>query len=148
MHGDGKMDFSAQLDDLEQRVKHLKDAATSAASENHQQLQKRIDDAHADADRAISAANQEANATAREIDSGWEKMRADAKARAEELKAKAKRRADQLDANVADSDADWAIADANAAINYADWAVENARLAVLDAIDARIYADERAAALV
>ncbi len=75
-------------------------------------------------------------------------MRADAKARAEELKAKAKRRADQLDANVADSDADWAIADANAAINYADWAVENARLAVLDAIDARIYADERAAALV
>jgi hypothetical protein len=47
---------------------------------------------------------------------------------------------------MAASDADWAEADAYDAIDYASWAVDNARLAVLDAIDARIYAGERAAA--
>ena len=39
-------------------------------------------------------------------------------------------------------------ADAYAAIDYADWAVENARVAILDAIDARVTADEKSAALV
>ncbi len=53
-----------------------------------------------------------------------------------------------MDADFAASDADWAEADAYAAIDYADWAVENARVAILDAIDARITADEKAAALV
>ena len=33
---------------------------------------------------------------------------------------------------------------AAAAIDYASWTVDNARLAVLDAIDARVYADELA----
>jgi hypothetical protein len=37
-------------------------------------------------------------------------------------------------------------ADAADAIDYAEWTVDNARLAVLDAIDARAYADERAKA--
>jgi glycerol-3-phosphate dehydrogenase len=45
---------------------------------------------------------------------------------------------------MAASDADWAEDDAAAAIDYADWCVDNARLAVLDAIDARAYADELA----
>jgi hypothetical protein len=48
------------------------------------------------------------------------------------------------DANLAASDADWAEDDAAAAIDYAAWTVDNARLAVLDAIDARAYADELA----
>jgi hypothetical protein len=39
-------------------------------------------------------------------------------------------------------------ADAYAAIDYADWAVENAQVAILDAIDARVSADEKATALV
>jgi hypothetical protein len=142
------MDFSAQLDDLEQRVQHVKAAATAAATENHAQIQKRLDEARAETDRAFDAANQQANATARQVDSAWEQMRADAKARGAELKAKAKRRSDQFDADVAASDAEWAEADAYAALDYADWAVGNARLAILDAIDARAYADERASALV
>ena len=56
------------------------------------------------------------------------------------------RPADQVDSDFASSDADMAEADAYAAIDYADWAVENARVAILDAIDARVYADEKAAA--
>ena len=54
----------------------------------------------------------------------------------------------QVDADFAASDADLAEADAYAAIDYADWAVENARVAILDAIDARVTADEKSASLV
>ena len=78
----------------------------------------------------------------------WEQARADAQAKMAVLKAKAQRRRDKVDADFAASDADWAEADASAAIDYADWAVENARLAILDAIDARITANELAAAVV
>ena len=91
---------------------------------------------------------QEASAAADKAQSSWEETRSDAKARLDALKAKAQRRSDQVDADFAASDADWAEADAYAAIDYADWAVENARVAILDAIDARITADEKAAALV
>jgi hypothetical protein len=42
-------------------------------------------------------------------------------------------------------DAEMAESDAADAIDFAEWAVDNARLSVLSAIDARGYADERAA---
>ena len=51
---------------------------------------------------------------------------------------------EELDAKTADSEADWAEGDAVAALDYADWTLSSARLAVLDAIYARSYADERA----
>ena len=54
------------------------------------------------------------------------------------------RRADQLDAKVAAGQAEGAEADAAEAIDFAAWTVDNARLAVLDAIDARVYADDLA----
>ncbi len=76
------------------------------------------------------------------------RSRSEAQARLDAFKAKAKHRADQVDADFAASDADLAEADAYAAIDYADWAVENARVAILDAIDARVTADEKSAALV
>jgi hypothetical protein len=46
---------------------------------------------------------------------------------------------------MAADDASWAEDDAAAALDYAAWTVDNARLAVLDAIDARAYADELSA---
>ena len=46
----------------------------------------------------------------------------------------------QLVANLAD----WAEQDAADAIDYAEWMIYDAQLAVLDALDARAYADERA----
>jgi hypothetical protein len=71
-------------------------------------------------------------------------MKADTAAKLDDLEAKMDRRADQLDANVAARQADGAEADAADAIDFAAWTVDNARLAVLDAIDARVYADELA----
>ena len=49
-----------------------------------------------------------------------------------------------MDAKSAAKEADWAEGDAAAALDYAAWTVDNARLSVLDAIDARSYANERA----
>ncbi len=71
-------------------------------------------------------------------------MKADAAARTDNLQAKMERQADQVDAKLAASQADGAESDAADAIDFAAWTVDNARLAVLDAIDARAYADERA----
>ena len=56
----------------------------------------------------------------------------------------ADRRADQRDAKRAARQADGAEADAADAIEFAAWTVDHARLAVLDAIDARVYADDLA----
>jgi hypothetical protein len=76
--------------------------------------------------------------------SRWAQLKADTAAKLDDLDAKMDRRADQLAAKVAASQADGAEADAADAIDFAAWTVDNARLAVLDAIDARVYADELA----
>jgi hypothetical protein len=49
-----------------------------------------------------------------------------------------------VDADMAADDAAWAEANAADAIDYAEWAVDNAQLSMLDAIDARAYADQLA----
>ena len=68
-------------------------------------------------------------------------MKADAAAKMDDFQAKVDKRNRQLDAKAAAREADWAEADAADAIDYADWAVDSAQLAMLDAIDARVYAD-------
>jgi hypothetical protein len=64
----------------------------------------------------------------------------------EDVKAKIDKRNRTMDAKLAAREADWADDDAADAIDFAEWAVGNAELAILDAIDARAYADERARA--
>jgi hypothetical protein len=71
-------------------------------------------------------------------------MRADAADKMKDVKARTDKRNRQVDADLAATDADFAEADATAAIDYAAWTIDNARLAVLDAIDARAYANMRA----
>jgi hypothetical protein len=64
----------------------------------------------------------------------------------DDIQAKIDKRTQQLDAKDAARDADWAEADAADALDFAEWAVDNAQLAMLDAIDARVYADKLAKA--
>ena len=79
-----------------------------------------------------------------EARSKWTQMKVDAAAHRDDIKAKIDKRDRQLDAKAAASEAGWAEDDAFAALDYAAWTVTDARLAVLDAVDARAYADERA----
>src|SRR6266545_3743429 len=114
----GSMDFSAQLDELQQRAAAAKAAAQAAATESREQLRQRIDQAQVDVNLAVKDAKQQAGEAAASARRRWAQMKAD--------------------------DAAWVEANAADAIDYAEWTVDNARLAVLDAIDARIYANELA----
>jgi hypothetical protein len=139
------MDFSAKLENLQAKVNETVETARAAAAENRDQLKQRVDQAQDEANQAMADAKQQAEETADRAKSKWAQMKADAAARREDIKAKIDKRADQLDAKAAAKDADWAEQDAADAIDYAVWMVYDAQLAVLDALDARIYADERAA---
>jgi hypothetical protein len=138
------MDFSAQFDDLQKRVGEAKAAAQTAATESRDQLKQRIDQAQDDLDQAVEETKQQGSQVAGEARSKWAQMKADADARRDDVKAKIDQRSRELDAKTAASEAGWAEEEAVDALDYAAWTVSNARLAVLDAIDARAYADERA----
>jgi hypothetical protein len=138
------MDFSGKLDDLQQRAADAKAVAQAAVSESRQQLRQRVDQARVDMDLAAKDARQQVGEVAASARSTWAQMKADAAAKLDDFEAKMDRRADQRDAKVAARQADGAEADAADAIEFAAWTVDHARLAVLDAIDARVYADELA----
>ncbi len=138
------MDFSAKLENLQAKVNETVETARAAADENREQLKQRVHQAQDDANQAMEDAKQQAEETADRAKSKWAQMKADATAQREDMKAKINKRTDQLDAKAAATDADWAEGDAADAIDYAVWMVYDAQLAVLDALDARAYADERA----
>ena len=62
----------------------------------------------------------------------------------DDVQAKIDKRTREVDADMAADDAAWAEANAADALDYAEWAVDNAQLSMLDAIDARAYADQLA----
>src|SRR6266545_102963 len=115
------MDFSTQLDALQQHVADTKSAAQAAASESRDQLRQRIDQAQVDMNLAVKDAKQQAGEAAASARSKWAQMKADAAARMDDVKAKIDKRAQQLDARAAASDADRAEGDAADAIDYAEW---------------------------
>ena len=138
------MDFSAILDDLQQRAARTKAAAQAAVSESREQLRQRIDQARVDVNLGAKDARQQVDEAAASTRGKWAQLKADAAVKLDDLEATMDRRADQRDVKVAARQADGAEADAADAIEFAAWTVDHARLAVLDAIDARVYADELA----
>jgi hypothetical protein len=142
------MDFSEKLDALQGRVASAKMAMQSAASESREQLKHRIDKAQDEADHVVQHAEQQAKQQAKQAAtgarSGWEQLKADVAAKTGDAKAKIDERGQQLDVKVAAREADRAEAEAAEALDFADWAIVNAEVAIFDAIDARLHADERA----
>lgn len=134
------MDFSSQLDGLQQQVADARTGVQAAAAESRDQIKKRIDQAQVDRAEKDAQRSAEAPASTR---SKWEQMRADAGNKMDEVKARIDKRNQQIDADLVATDADVAEADATAAVDYAAWTIDNARLAILDAIDARAYANTR-----
>jgi hypothetical protein len=82
------MDFSAQLDKLEQHVTDTKSAAEAAAKESHDKVKQRIDRAQADVNQAVKHAQQEANTGADSARSKWARMKTDNAAKMDDLKVK------------------------------------------------------------
>ena len=140
------MDFSARVDELQQRVAATKAAVQAAATESREQLRQRIDQAQQDAKDAQQRAQQRADQTTDRARSKFAQMKADAAAKMDDVQAKIDKRTRAAGRQGRRHDADWAEADAADALDYAEWAVDNAQLAMLDAIDARAYADDLAKA--
>ena len=140
------MDFDEKLDELKHHVDEVQASVQAAATENRASVKQRIDRAQRDIDEASNQARQDVMKASDATQAKWAQFKADASAKLASTKAKAEHRADALDARIASTEADAAKADAYSAIDFADWAVENARLAMLDAIDARVYADSLAVA--
>ena len=138
------MDLSAKFEDLQTKAADANAAVKSAVSESRDQLRRRIEQAQVDLDLADKDAKQKAEEVTDRAQSKWAQMRIEASSRMDNFKAKVAKRGTEIDAKVAENDAEWAEADALDAIDFAAWTVENARLAALDALDARIYADQRA----
>jgi hypothetical protein len=146
MSGDQSDRLREYVEALQQQVTHLKDAVDQAREETSAQVRARIVQAKADAAAHQEPTRAQAGQAAGRAQSQWQSMRADAAAKMRGLQDRMGRQRDELDATMAEDDAGAAEEDALDALGYAKWAVEQAELAVLDAIDARAWADERAAA--
>jgi hypothetical protein len=141
------VDFDKDLEELRVRVAEVQASVKAAATETHDQIQERITQAKGDMDKDLKAAKADADRAGDEAKTKWTQVKTDAAAKVAQAKHNIDRRGDQFDADMAESDAEFAESDAAAAIDFADWAVENARVAILDAIDARVYAKQKAAAV-
>ena len=141
------MNFSSDLDKLQQHVSDTKSAAQAAATESREKLEHRIDQTRRDIDAAAKEAKQQAEQASTEARTNWAQMKVDVAGRVGNVKARMDRQASEMDARAAATAADWAEADARDAIDFAGTAVDNARLTILEAIAARAQADEAKQAL-
>jgi hypothetical protein len=140
------MNVSGQVDTLQKRAADLKSSFDQARQETNEQVKARIEQTKADIATHESAAKGKAGQAADRAQSQWKSMQADAAAKMQDLQDRIARKRDQHDVKVAEEDAEAAEEDAADALDYAAWAVDQAKLAVLDAVDARTWADARAAA--
>ena len=138
------MSISDQINALQQRAADLKSSFDQSKKETNEQVKERLGQARADVEARQDAVKTKAGQAAGRAQSQWAAMKADAAARQAAFQDKIDRKRDEHDAKVAERDAEDAEADAADALDYAAWAVDQAELAVLDAVDARTWADARA----
>jgi hypothetical protein len=139
------MSISEQVDALQQRAAALKSSADQARHETAEQVRARIDQTKADIAANQDAVKAQAGQAAEHAQSQWKSMKADAAAKNQDLRDRIARQRDEHDVKKAEGQAEDAEEDAADALDYALWVVDQAQLAVLDAIDARSWADARAA---
>ena len=140
------MSVSEQIDALQQRAAELKSSADQARHETDEQIKTRIDKTRADIAARQDAVKAKAGQAADHAQSQWKSMKADAAAKTQDLHDRMDRKRDERDVKKAEREAEAAEEAAADALDYALWVVDQAELAVLDAIDARSWADARAAA--
>ena len=138
------MSVSEQIDALQQRAAELKSSADQARHETDEQIKTRIDKTRADIAARQDAVKAKAGQAADHAQSQWKSMKADAAAKTQDLRDRMDRKRDERDVKKAEREAEAAEEAAADALDYALWVVDQAELAVLDAIDARSWADARA----
>jgi hypothetical protein len=140
------MTVSEQVDALQAKVADLKSSLDASRHETNEQIKARVADAKAKADAAKDTVHGKADQAADHAHTQWQSFKANNSAKMQELQERAARKRDERDVKAAERDAEQAEDNAADALDYASWAVVQAEVAVLDAADARAWADARAAA--
>ncbi len=134
--------LSEQLADLSAHVKSAKDAIDAARTEASEKLAARKEEARAAAVAAIEKISAEIKSARDTADKNWSVVRAKIDADVATLKGRVAVAKHDLNATRLETDAHESEWDAGFAIDYAIAAIEQAKLAVLDAIDARLAAND------
>src|SRR6516162_9980223 len=134
--------LSEQLADLSIRAKSTEDAWTAAQKEAHDKIAARKAQARAAATAAVEKVNQEVKSAGDSAARDWNAVKAKVAADMNALKADVSEAKHERDVKRAEERADQLEWNAGFAIDYAISSVEQAKLAVLDAVDGRLAAEE------
>ena len=133
------------IDALQKQVAELRDSAERALGETSEQVEERIRQVKAQPSAQQETLRDKAGQAAGHARSPWQSIKADAAARFRDAHDRIDRRREELDVKKAGQHAEAAEEDALDALDLAWLVTGQAELAVLDAIAARAWADERAA---
>ena len=140
------MTLSEQADALQAKAADLKSSLDASRNETNEQIKARLANAKTKAAAATETVHGQAGQTADRAHAQWQSFKADTSAKMQQLQEQIERKRDEHDVKAAEKDAESAEDNAAGALDYAAWAIDQAELAVLDAADARAWADARAAA--
>jgi hypothetical protein len=132
---------SESLAKLSQRAKDAEDHVAAARNETQDQLEARVAEAKATAQRQREEMKARGAKMQDDLASAWAGLRAHVQEQFEKIRAKLEERRDDLDAGAAKRRAERAEANAADAIDFASWAIDEAEAEILEAAEARKIAD-------
>jgi hypothetical protein len=138
--------LSGQLADMSVRAKSAEDAMAAAQKEAHDKLVARKEQARTAATNAVEKVNQQIKSVDDSASQQWSTMKAKITADMNALKTRVATQKHERDVKRAEKQADQLEWEAGLTIDYAIASIEQAKLAVLDAIDGRLAAEEARAA--
>jgi hypothetical protein len=134
--------LSEQLAKLSVRAKKVEDDVHTAQAEAHEKIVARRDHARAEAAAALQHFEEKTKAVGDALSSHASSIKAKISGDLATLKGKVESKKQQIDASLAAKHADHLEQDAEYAITYALAAIDQAEAAALDALAARVEADQ------
>jgi hypothetical protein len=136
--------LSAQLSDLSERAKKTEDMVAATRTKNREQLDAHLAELKTTIDAGNKRVAETATAAQGKVGAWWDDARASVDERFASLRLKADTHRAEHDIKKAERTADEAEADAADAIAWALYVLEQAEYAAVDAVIARVHADELA----
>jgi hypothetical protein len=133
--------LSEQLADLSAHAKSAEDTVVAAKKEAHEKVVARREEVHRAATALADKVNQEIKSAKDASDAHWTALKAKVAADNDYLKSAVQKGMHQIDVNRAENYADVMEGRAASAIDYAIASVEQAKLSALDAVIARLDAE-------
>ncbi len=133
--------LSASMAELSQRAKEAEDHIAAARKETREQLETRVAEATATAQRRREEIKTRGTTVKDELASAWASLLGQVHEQFEKMRARLEEKRDDFDANAAGRRAEGAEANAADAVDFAQYALDEAEAAALEAADARKIAN-------